>query len=208
MHECLTRYSHSNWAREQRAEPLCRAVAMYLQLSCLVPLPIDIFKPVGTRAAPANEVLEHGRKGRLFITDSGEVLLVRCHTPPPAAHLATATGRYARLLGDEPTRIYVPLIRTCVMDGCHADMSCHQGTTRTLQCWERYYWWVGMEASTKFWVRRCFKCTQKFSPNYSLAHHSPTAPEWPRIVRVLRLLRPSSDNESWQQPHPALHGAG
>ena len=28
----------------------------------------------------------------------------------------------------------------------------------TLQMLERFYWWIGMEACTKWWVRRCLKC--------------------------------------------------
>ena len=34
----------------------------------------------------------------------------------------------------------------------------HLGVIRTLKMLERFYWWVGMEACTKWWVRRCLKC--------------------------------------------------
>ena len=44
------------------------------------------------------------------------------------------------------------------MHACHADVSCHLGVTRTLKMLERFYWWVGMEVCTKWWVRRCLKC--------------------------------------------------
>ena len=44
------------------------------------------------------------------------------------------------------------------MHACHAENSCHLGVTRTLKMVERFYWWVGMEVCTKWWVRRCLKC--------------------------------------------------
>ena len=31
------------------------------------------------------------------------------------------------------------------------------GVTRSLKMLERFYWWVGMEVCTKWWVRRCLK---------------------------------------------------
>ena len=45
-----------------------------------------------------------------------------------------------------------------VMQSCHTDASCHLGVMRTLKMLERFYWWVDMEACTKWWVRRCLKC--------------------------------------------------
>ena len=54
-------------------------------------------------------------------------------------------GRAARLLNDEPIRIYVPpLIYPWVMQAYHSTVSCHRGTTRTLRMLERFYWWIGM----------------------------------------------------------------
>ena len=44
------------------------------------------------------------------------------------------------------------------MYACHADASCHLGVMRTLKMLKRFYWWVGIEACTKWWVRRCLKC--------------------------------------------------
>ena len=60
---------------------------------------------------------------------------------------------------DDSVRIYVPLLaRPWIMHACHAEASCHLGVTRTLKMLERFYWWVGMEVCTKWWVRRCLKC--------------------------------------------------
>ena len=44
------------------------------------------------------------------------------------------------------------------MYACHADASCHLDVTHTLKMLERLYSWVGIEACTKKWVRRCLKC--------------------------------------------------
>ena len=32
------------------------------------------------------------------------------------------------------------------------------GVSRTLKLLQRFYWWIGMEACTKLWVRRFLKC--------------------------------------------------
>ena len=59
---------------------------------------------------------------------------------------------------NDSVRIYVPLLaRPWIMHACHADASCHLGVMRTLKMLERFYWWVGMEACTKWWVCRCLK---------------------------------------------------
>ena len=104
-------------------------------------------------------VEELASKGRLFTDDDGVTLLVRKLTPPRPPHPDRPGGRAARLLNDEPTRIYVPLLtRPWIMHACHADASCHLGVTRTLQMLERFFWWVGMEVCTRWWVRHCLKC--------------------------------------------------
>ncbi|CAM9899386.1 unnamed protein product, partial [Sphacelaria rigidula] len=90
--------------------------------------------------------------------DEGVQLLIRRPTPLTGAIAAPTTGRTARPLNDEPARIYVPLLmRPWVMKGCHTDLSCHLDVTSILALLERFYWWVGMEISTRFWIRRCFK---------------------------------------------------
>ena len=67
-------------------------------------------------------------------------------------------GSAAGLLNDEPIRIYVPLLmRPWIMQACHLTASCHLGTTRTLPMLERFYWWIGMNACTRWWVRHCLK---------------------------------------------------
>ena len=44
------------------------------------------------------------------------------------------------------------------MHACHAETSCHLGVTRTLKVLEGFYWCVGVEVCTKWWVKCCLKC--------------------------------------------------
>ena len=64
----------------------------------------------------------------------------RKSSPTPAASPGAPSGRAARLLNDEPTRIYVPLLmRPWTMQTCHANASCHLGLARTLAMLDRFY---------------------------------------------------------------------
>ena len=113
--------------------------------------------PLTPAPRPA-DILDLATKGRLVQGDHDTILLVR--GPAPVA--PRPDGSPARLRRPpfyDPVRIYVPLLaRPWIMHAYHADASCHLGVTRTLKMLERFYWWVGMEACTKWWVRRCLKC--------------------------------------------------
>ena len=93
--------------------------------------------------------------------DPGQPRYYPARTQTPAA-ISTPDGPPPRLRRppfDDSVRIYVPLLaRPWIMHACHADASCHLGGTRTLKMLEGFFWWVGMEACTKWWVRRCLKC--------------------------------------------------
>ena len=107
------------------------------------PLPCAITSPPISDPIPQTSLL-------LLPNDNDTLLLVR---NPRAA------GNPGRPSLDDPVRIYVYLLaRPQIMHGCHADTSCHLGVTRTLKMLQRYYWWIGMEACTKWWVLRCLKC--------------------------------------------------
>ena len=96
---------------------------------------------------PFSEIQEIAAKSRLHSTDEDIVLLVR--NPAPTHYSLRPAGRVACLLGDEPIRIYVPLLMsTCVMQVCHSTSSCHLGTARTLRMLERFFWWIGMSICT------------------------------------------------------------
>ena len=155
----LLNYSHHDWEQTQREDPLCDATRRYIQLGCpkhsLDSLCDHL--PSHQRPDPA-DILDLAAKGRLIQGNHDTVLLVR----KPTAAISTPGGPPARLRRpplDDPVRVYVPLLaRPWIMHACHADASCHLGVTPTLKMLERFFWWVGMEACTKWWVRRCLKC--------------------------------------------------
>ena len=87
-------------------------------------------------------------------------------------------GRTACLLNDEPIRIYVPLLmRPWIMQTCHLTVSCHLGTTRTLRMLERFYWWIGTNVCTRWWLRHCLKCQVRKTPRLTV--------RWPIISMPL-----------------------
>ena len=45
-------------------------------------------------------------------------------------------------------------IRPWVMLAIHANALCHLGAARTLSLLQRFYWWVGMNEFTRFWIRK------------------------------------------------------
>ena len=46
------------------------------------------------------------------------------------------------------------------MDQTHKE-AVHLGEKVTLSLLQRYYWWIGMKDSVKFWIRRCYYCQSK-----------------------------------------------
>ena len=155
----LLNYSHSDWEKAQREDPLCDATHRYIQLGCPQPLPASLCDhiPSHQRPDPA-DILDLATKGRFVQGDHDTILLVR--GPAPVAPRPDGSpARLRRPSFNDPVRIHVPLLaRPWIMHACHADASCHFGVTRTLKMLERFYWWVDMEACTKWWVRRCLKC--------------------------------------------------
>ena len=99
-------------------------------------------------------------KGRLHTTDYDIVLLVRNPTlPSTRSDEPNYVGRADCLLNDELVSIYVPLLmRRWIMQACHSTTSCHLGTTRMLRMLERFYWWIGINVCTWWWLRHCLKC--------------------------------------------------
>ena len=155
----LLSYSQSDWDRAQRADPLCDVTRRYIQLGLPDPLSRSLRDHLSphTRRGIA-DIADLAAKGPLIQGDHDSILLVR---KPITNALASEThsSRRCRAPFDEPVRIYVPhLARPWIMHACHADTSCHLGVTRTLKMLERFYWWIGKEVCTKWWVRRCLKC--------------------------------------------------
>ena len=155
----LLNYSHSDWKQAQREDPLCNATRRYIQLGYPQHLLTSLCDHIPSRRRPdPADILDLAAKGRLTQGDHETILLVR----DPVAVASRPDGPPARPRRpplNDSVRIYVPLLaRPWIMHACHADASCHLGVTRTLKMLERFYWWVGMEACTKWWVCRCLKC--------------------------------------------------
>ena len=109
--EAVERYSHADWAREQRAEPACDAAIHYLLLGSPAAFPDDFLSHIPShKRPPLSEIRSLADKERLHRDDDGTLLLVRKSTPAPTAGPGAPSGRAARPLNDEPTRIYVPLL--------------------------------------------------------------------------------------------------
>ena len=129
-----------------------------------------------TPAPPFSEIQELAGKGSLHTADEDIVLLVRY--PTPAHYSLRPVGRAACLLGDEPIRIYVPLLmRPWLMQASHSTASCHLGTACTLRMLERFYWRIEMSIYTRWWLRHCLKCQARKTPRLTV--------RWPIISTPL-----------------------
>ena len=176
----VARYSHADWKREQRTEPTCHAMKRYISIARPSVLPPDFLScyPSHKRLS-LSDIQELAGKGRLHTTDDEIVLLVSNPTlPPTRSDKPNSVGRAACLLNDEPVRVYVPLLmRPRIMQACHSTASCHLGTTRTLRMLERFYWWIGMNVCTRWWLRHCLKCQARKTPRLTV--------RWPIITMPL-----------------------
>lgn len=111
------------------------------------------------------------------------LLLVKKPTTAPKPSPHRKSGKFARLLGDEPTRVYVPfLLRPWAIDAVHKE-GCHLGEDVTLASLERYYFWVGMSDSVRWFVKHCLVCQA------SKSNRRP--PRWP----LMSLPLPSRPGE-------------
>ena len=46
---------------------------------------------------------------------------------------------------------------------CTHKQSVHLGGKVTVTMFQRYYWWIGMADSVKWWIRRCYICQARKS---------------------------------------------
>ena len=87
--------------------------------------------------------------------------------------LTTAQTEIQDSMRDEPVRTYVPLLlRPWVMDCAHEE-AVHLREKVTLGLLHRFYWWIGMAESVKWWVRRCDTCQARKSTRQTV--------RWPLI---------------------------
>lgn len=134
------------------------AAMRYLSLGSPLPPPRDLLTFADAPEFPVTslaDVLTLASKARLHTTDTGVALLV--HKPP--ASTVGSSGRTTRLPEDGTPRVYVPMnMRPWVLRTCHDDVSLHLGVHRTIRLAERFYWWIGLHASVRAWLRACYTC--------------------------------------------------
>ena len=103
----LLSYSHSDWDRAQRADPLCDATRHYIQLGRSNPLPRSLCDHLLSHTRPETaDIADLAAKGRLLQGDNDSILLVRkpiTTALAPDAH----NSRRSRTPFDDPIRIYV-----------------------------------------------------------------------------------------------------
>lgn len=80
--QSVASYSLSDWAGEQRSEPVCDVAVRYLQLDKPSVLPPGFRDHVPLHRRPSlSDICELAVKGRLHVDDDGGILLVRKPTP-------------------------------------------------------------------------------------------------------------------------------
>ena len=87
-------YSHADWAREHRNEPVCDAVTRYLLLGQPPELPSGVLDPHPiAHQPPISDIRDLANKRRLYLDDDATVLLVRTLTEVPPRALSRPSGR-------------------------------------------------------------------------------------------------------------------
>ena len=142
---------------------MCYAAIRFLSLDSPSPPPADLLDFIPSAHRPLlSDVLALAAKGRLHRTDDETALLVQ---RPSTSQTGTS------LPPPEPysPRVYVlMLIRPWVLNTCHADASLHLGVTRTVRMLARFYWWIGMDVSARWWIRRCFHCQARKNSRHTI----------------------------------------
>ena len=162
--EHLCSKTPKEWSIAQRNDDTARSVIAIIRAKT----PSDKINldalPEGVDSIEVKRLVAQGEVKMLTETDP---LLVRRPTKEPS-RAQRNPGQYERLLGDEPVRVYVPLlIRPWAMDHTHKE-AVHLGEKVTLALLQRYYWWIGMAESVKWWVRRCYFCMGRKTPRQTV----------------------------------------
>lgn len=129
--------SPTDWAREQRSEPMCYATMTFLALGCPSILTDDLSGNLPLRQPPSfSDIRDLAAKGCSSTGDDDTKLLVPELTPP--SRPGQSGVRVATLLGSQLPRIYVPAPSLLwMMHNCHVLASCHLRRARTLHMVER-----------------------------------------------------------------------
>ena len=104
-------------------------------------------------------------------------------TAKPIIVSSAPDGHYGhRDLFNDYVYIYVVfLARSWMMHPCYSAAYRHLGITRTRKTLEHFFWWVTMEVSTEWWVRRCLNF-RNFS--HQTFHWLPLCILLPKIPRI------------------------
>ena len=147
--------SSTTLARTGRASNVPSPTLRSLSLDSPSPPQDDLLENIPSTRRPSRaEVLTIATIDQLHTTDDNTAILVhRPHTDPMC---------HARDLRppplDPPQRVYVRmLMRQWVLRTCYPTTSCHFGVSRTLSMLRRFYWWIGRDISTRWWLHHCRK---------------------------------------------------
>ena len=86
-------------------------------------------------------------------------------------------------------------MRPWVLHTCHSTTSSHLGVSRTLSMLRRFYWWIGMDASPCWWLRRCLKCQARKTSRQTI--------RWPTLSLSLPTTPASSSAWATLAPYPS-----
>ena len=181
--EKLRQRSDVECAAAQREDPLASAAMTYVETESEDSAPAFVLFYFEASQFDINHVRKSAKQGTFMKLADGISLFVKRSTKPPPQPPARVSGKFERLLGDETTRVYVPfLLRPAILGSVNKE-GFHLGENVTLASVEQYYWWIGMSASVKSWIRHCLVCQATKTTR--------RAPRWPLISLPL----PSSPGE-------------
>ena len=188
------------WASAQQEDPLARASIRYVQHENDGSTEIFSLSELENNTFDIQQVKRIASQGALLELSTGAVLLVKRETTPTAHRPARVSGKFERLSGDENTRVYVPfLLRPWALDSVHKE-GFHLGENVTLASAKRYYWWIGMSASVKWWIRHCIICqaAKNLPPSAALVVGFTPASIFARGDGIVRYFRASAKNTERQ----------
>lgn len=161
--ERLCEKTAKDWAEAKRRDLVSNAAMEHILAK---PEPSELKAGDFSDLGEYEEVKGLITQGELVELPGASNLLVKKLTPEPSHRPNRNPGRFERLLGDEPRRTYVPkLLRPWVMDCSHKE-AVYLGEKVALDVLQRYYWWIGLSASVKWWCRACYACQAKKTPRY------------------------------------------
>ena len=146
-------HAHRLGARTaHRARLLRRHLLIFPEFPCLCPPPPpnDLLNSCPSSRRPQlSGVRSLASKSQLHLTDGDAVLVAR----RPPRHLNTGDSTPSAA---PPRHIYVPMsMRPWVLRTGHATTSFHLGVSSTVSMLARFFSWIGMNVSARWWIRRC-----------------------------------------------------